>query len=186
MISFDIIVAMDEDNGIGKAGKLPWHLSGDLKHFKEITTARKNPAKQNAVVMGRKTWESLPDKFRPLPERINVVLTRAVGLHLPSGVFQSSSFGHALETLNRPDLQSKVESIFVIGGGQIFKEAMAHPQCRCVYLTKIFSKFDCDTFFPSIPNDFQIMHKTTVSSEGDIPYCFLTLFHSTHISDAMK
>ena len=75
MIKFSLVVAMDEERGIGKQGTLAWRLPADLKHFKEITTEVKDMKKQNAVIMGRKTWESLPEKFRPLPQRLNIVVT---------------------------------------------------------------------------------------------------------------
>ena len=76
MVNFSLVVAVDSNNGMGRAGALPWHLPGDMKHFKEITTRTESPDKKNVVVMGRKTWESLPGKFQPLPERINVIMTR--------------------------------------------------------------------------------------------------------------
>ena len=85
-IPFSLIVAMDSQNGIGKNGQLPWHLPADLKHFKEITCTVRDPKKQNVVLMGRKTWDSIPEKFRPLPGRINVVLTRHPDLKFPLGV----------------------------------------------------------------------------------------------------
>ena len=69
-ISFDLVVSMDGDSGIGKAGGLPWHLPADVRRFKELTSSTQSPDKKNVVVMGRKTWESLPQKFRPLRNRI--------------------------------------------------------------------------------------------------------------------
>ena len=83
MVNFSIVVAMDEQQGIGKGGKLPWHIPGDLKYFKNLTTKTKLPDKKNVVIMGRKTWESLPQNFRPLSKRINVVLTRNKIFYLP-------------------------------------------------------------------------------------------------------
>jgi len=82
-------VAFDSQYGMGKNGQLPWVIPQDLKHFKEISTAVINPANKNAVIMGRKTWESLPEKFRPLPGRVNVVLSKEGKLDLPSGVLSS-------------------------------------------------------------------------------------------------
>ena len=75
-MTFQLVVAATRKLGIGKAGSMPWKLPGDMAYFKEITSKTADPGKQNAVIMGRKTWESIPPKFRPLPGRINVVLTR--------------------------------------------------------------------------------------------------------------
>jgi dihydrofolate reductase len=72
---FSVIVAATTSGGIGKDGNLPWRLSKDMQYFKAVTT-RSPEGKRNAVIMGRKTWESIPAKFRPLPDRINVVITR--------------------------------------------------------------------------------------------------------------
>ena len=75
-MTFQLVVAATRKLGIGKAGSMPWKLPGDMAYFKELTSKTADSGKQNAVVMGRKTWESIPSKFRPLPGRINVVLTR--------------------------------------------------------------------------------------------------------------
>ena len=74
---FHVVVAASlPEFGIGFEGKLPWRIAEDMKHFKQITSQTVDKNKQNAVIMGRKTWESIPSKFRPLPDRLNVVLTR--------------------------------------------------------------------------------------------------------------
>src|SRR5690242_16184462 len=105
MIPFSIVVAMDQKRGIGKAGGLPWHLPADLKHFKKITTTRfLDKTYQNVVIMGRKTWDSLPINFRPLPDRINIVLTRNDKLDFPSGVYKAKNFNEAFYLLNKEDM----------------------------------------------------------------------------------
>ena len=167
MRPFAIVVAMDEQYGIGKNGQLAWHLSVDLKHFKEVTTATLNPAKTNAVIMGRKTWESLPPKFRPLPGRLNIVLTREAGFVLPSGVLKAASLDEALSQI-KPD----IEGIFVIGGAQIYSQAIDHPACQKLYVTHLKGHFQCDAFFPAIHKQFVLISASEVQAEGKLNFHF--------------
>eukprot|EP01045_Picozoa_sp_COSAG04_P048030 COSAG04_NODE_18218_length_448_cov_1.017192_1_plen_105_part_10 len=74
--SFDLVVAMDAKRGIGIEWRLPWHLPGDMAYFRSLTMATHVPRAKNAVLMGRRTWESIPERFQPLPKRRNVILTR--------------------------------------------------------------------------------------------------------------
>ena len=148
MIPFSIIVAVDLKNGIGKNGALPWHLPTDLKHFKEITTQAHSKGKKNLVIMGRKTWESLPEKFRPLPGRINPVLTRNPHYPLPKWVLRAHDFEEVLALINERHWAKQIESVFVIGGAEVFKSALQSGLTFKVYLTQILQDFHCDTFFP--------------------------------------
>ena len=120
---FQIVVAATSKMGIGKQGQLPWKLPTDMKFFKTVTATTSSPAKKNAVIMGRLTWESIPEKFRPLPGRLNVVLTRSGIKRTPEGVVVSGSLDAALALLASPPYSSEVETVFVIGGGQVFKYA---------------------------------------------------------------
>ncbi len=171
MIPFSIIVALDSKFGIGKNGLLPWHLPEDLKHFKTITTRLSSAKKINAVIMGRKTWDSIPLKFRPLPERLNVVISRQSVLAVPSGVIHAASLQDALNSLAKK--QDAVGEIFVIGGAQIFKEAVNHPACQKIYLTQIEKEFLCDTFFPDVLCEFsEISRKAPVVDHGvNLVFC---------------
>merc|ERR1719421_691737 len=99
--TISVIVATTQKGGIGKDGTLPWKLPEDMAHFKKVTTAAPE-GKMNAVVMGRKTWESIPEKFKPLPGRINVVLSRKAAepdfsSPYPSDVLTACSVSDALE-----------------------------------------------------------------------------------------
>ena len=135
---YQLVVAAGRAWGIGVRGGLPWRLAGDMAHFKAVTSAvdapsTSAPARLNAVVMGRATWESLPPKARPLPGRLNVVLSRSAtaaskensaspaALSLPEGVLLAGSLEGALATLSAPPLAERVERVFVIGGAQVFK-----------------------------------------------------------------
>ncbi len=160
MRPFSIIVAVDLELGIGKDGSLPWNLPEDMKHFKELTTQTKSPDKRNAVVMGRKTWESLPEKFRPLPERLNVVLTRNENCNFDKNVLKSPSLPKALDLLNEDPHHQSIESIFIIGGGEVFKQAVDREACQKIYLTQILAKFHSDVFFPKFDEYFVLTQQS--------------------------
>jgi len=143
-----IIVAVDENNGIGKDGKLPWHFSKELKYFQKTTAETSDHEKQNAVIMGRKTWESISPKYRPLKNRQNIVMTRDHNFKV-DGAKVANSLEEAISLAD-----NETEKIFIIGGGKVFEESLENPQLDGIYLTKIQSKYDCDTFFPDIPSQF--------------------------------
>jgi dihydrofolate reductase len=140
---FDIVVAADLDWGIGKTGSLPWpKLKGDFAHFRSTTCAAPDD-QRNAVVMGRKTWESAEIARRPLPRRLNIVVTRQDQLAVPEGVVVVRSLDDAIEI-------GGVHATFVIGGADLYREAIVHPALRWVYLTRIAGRFDCDVAIPPL------------------------------------
>ena len=139
---FDIVLAADLDWGIGKDNTLPWpKLRGDLQHFKRITSTA-SEGRRNAIVMGRKTWESKEVAGKPLPNRLNVVVSRQA-LELPPGVVLAHSIDEALAV-------GGVESIFVVGGAGLLRSAIDRPDLRFVYLTRIDQRFDCDIRMPDL------------------------------------
>jgi dihydrofolate reductase len=142
---FSVIVAADQLGGIGRNGDLPWHLPGDLSYFRQLTTGQG----ANAVIMGRKTWESIPARFRPLKNRLNVVLSRSKP-DLPAEVWLADSLAGALRRLAAGETEPALEHIFVIGGGTVYLEALQHPSCSRVFLTRVEGTFDCDTFLPDL------------------------------------
>jgi len=173
MINYNIIVAVDSENGIGKEGGLPWHLQGDMKHFKHITCAVSSPDKQNLVIMGRRTWESIPEKFRPLPNRLNMVLTSNRDLEFPHGVLSVESFDQAIEIASNNDVTPLYENIYIIGGGQIYSQALKNDLCQKIYMTHILKSFECDTFFPQINAQFSCTSKSENFEENLISYNFV-------------
>jgi dihydrofolate reductase/thymidylate synthase len=172
MIPFAIIVAVDTCFGIGKSGGLPWHLPGELKHFAQVTRTTRDPHKQNAVIMGRKTWESLPPKFSPLPGRINIMLTRNRDYRFPPGVYRADGLDHAMHMLTQEPLIRLVESVFVIGGAEVFREALLTAACREIFLTRILHDFQCDTFLPDLLSSYQLTDQSTQIIEDGISYVF--------------
>lgn len=154
---FDCVVAADLEWGIGKANALPWpRLKGDMAHFKRITSEARDGLR-NAVIQGRRTWESAEVQRRALPRRLNIIISRAAQ-SLPDGVLAARSLDHALAlagALSTPDADigpatSDVDTAFVIGGAQIFLDAFDHPALRYIYLTRVLARFECDVFLPNL------------------------------------
>ncbi|TKY71778.1 Bifunctional dihydrofolate reductase-thymidylate synthase [Spatholobus suberectus] len=175
--TYQVVVAATQDWGIGKDGKLPWKLPTDLKFFKEITMKTSDPGKKNAIVMGRKTWESIPLEYRPLSGRLNVVLTRSGSFDIATAenVVICGSMFSALELLAASPYSLSIEKVFVIGGGQIFREALNAPGCEAIHSTEIQSSIECDTFMP--PVDFTIFrpwYSSFPKVENNICYSFTT------------
>ncbi len=172
MRDFSIIVAADAKMGIGRGGALPWHLPGDMAHFKTVTLAA--PAgKRNAVIMGRKTWESVPQRFRPLMGRLNVVLTRNPDFVVPAGVKTHHSLEDALKSL---EAHRDIHQIFIIGGADLYAQAVTLPECRRLFLTRIDADFECEAFFPPVPTDFKQKFCSPVVEENSVKYRFFEYF----------
>ncbi|MED5267873.1 MAG: dihydrofolate reductase, partial [Candidatus Thermoplasmatota archaeon] len=121
-----MIVAMDESGFIGKGGSLPWRVSSDLKRFKELTSGDGF----NAVVMGRKTWDSLPDEYRPLPERTNIVMSRDSGLQI-EGAEVALYDGRAVEI----GYSEGCDELWVIGGAEIYE--LMIQRCEEIHVTTV-------------------------------------------------
>lgn len=133
-----IIVAMDANRGIGKNNDLMWHLPSDMKFFKEKTT-------DNIVVMGRKNFESIPEKYRPLPNRENVILTRNKEYKA-----EGCLVFHSLADVLKHYENEEDRNMFIIGGGEIYKEALKKDIVDEMFITKVNKTYDADTFFPEI------------------------------------
>ena len=163
-MNFSIIAAVDQNRGIGINNQLPWRLPADLKHFNEITVGNKN----NAVIMGLNTWKSLPEKFRPLPNRLNIVLSKEKENNLPTDVLNFQSLDDALSFVEK-----KVAEVFIIGGGMLYASTINHPACSKLYLTEILQTFSCDSFFPEIPTTFKKTIIGEQQTENNIPFRFV-------------
>ena len=157
-MTVSIIVAIGENNAIGKDNQLLWHLPADLRHFKNKTSG-------HTIIMGRKTFDSVG---KPLPNRRNIVVTRQ-DIKI-EGCEVVKSIDDAL------DLCRDEEEVFIGGGAEIYKLAM--PKTDRIYLTIVHQEFDADTFFPKI--DFSEWLETShedheADQKNKIPYSFLTL-----------
>lgn len=162
-----MIVAMSEkDRVIGLDGDLPWKLRADLLRFKQLTTG-------NTVVMGRKTWESIPEKFRPLPNRKNAVLTRQEDYldKVPDGVLVASSLQSVFDmhrNIARMPVAAEWGELFIIGGSSLYEAGLAIADK--IYLTTVEYDGPGDTFFPEDPfKQFQVMDPQPEGFEHETP-----------------
>lgn len=152
-----IIVAVSEDMGIGKDNNLLWHIPDDLKRFKRLTYGK-------TVIMGKKTWESLP--IKPLPGRKNIVLT-----DMPEECFDCTVTAYSIE-----DALSKCgkdEEIFVIGGGMVYSQFL--PLADRLYITHVHKKTEADVYFPAIDTKtWTITDKEDITTEdGSLSYSYV-------------
>ena len=136
-----IIVAKSKNNVIGSNGSIPWSVPKDLKYFKELTEG-------NTVIMGRKTYESLPENKKPLPNRINIVITRDSNIKANGCIIVNSLEEALLKADNKNDT-------FIIGGGEIYKQALNFVDK--IYITEINEEFVGDTYFPKLSDKWDLI-----------------------------
>ncbi|XP_042535601.1 dihydrofolate reductase-like [Dipodomys spectabilis] len=145
------IVAVSQHMGTGKNGDLPWPpLRREFKYFQRMTTTSTVEGKQNLVIMGRKTWFSIPEKNRPLKDRINIVLSRELKEPPQGAHFLAKSLDEALKPIEQPELNNKVDMVWIAGGSFVYKEAMNQPGHLKLFVTLVIQEFESDTFFPDI------------------------------------
>lgn len=151
-----LIAAAGQGNELGKNNELLWHLPNDFKHFKTLTAG-------HYIIMGRKTFESLPGL---LPNRTHVVISRQAN-YAPEGVFMTNSLEAALSQI------PETEDAFVIGGGEIYQQALAHA--HRIELTRVAAQLPADTFFPEIdPTQWELVHEEChpADERHAYSYCF--------------
>ena len=154
-----LIWAQARGGVIGKDGTMPWHLPEDLARFKRFTQG-------SPVIMGRKTWDSLPPRFRPLPGRANIVVTRQDDWN-ENGAQRASSLRDALQIAE----QSNPATVWVIGGAQIYAQAL--PLAQRVEVTEIAQAFDGDAFAPELGPEWLETAREAHTSVGGLPFCFV-------------
>jgi dihydrofolate reductase len=158
-MALNLIFARARNGVIGKDNTLPWHLPEDLAHFKHTTLGQ-------PVVMGRKTWESLPPKFRPLPGRTNIVVTRQTAWQAEGAVV-----AHSIEEAVQhcpADAQ-----VWVIGGAEVYAQAM--PLASRAVVTEINADFEGDAFAPTFDASWQETARTTHMAANGLSYSLVTL-----------
>jgi thymidylate synthase len=186
---YSLIVAYSfPEYGVGFEGNLPWHISADLKRFRQLTEGK-------TVIMGRKTWDSLPQRFKPLPNRRNIIITRNTELVKHN----ESSDGHVLFTKWEylSDLLNKncdeYSEIVFIGGGEIYKMALEEYTVSTIYITEVYKNYkkdmdQFDTFFPSLKKisenmDFADVNPIIRDSKSGLYYRFYTLVNKKYFDE---
>ncbi len=155
MKTISIIVAIADNNAIGNNNELLWHIPDDLKRFKKLTSGHQ-------VLMGKRTWESLP--IRPLPNRENIVLT-----DIPGEIIEGCTMAYSIE-----DAFSKMKDnkeCFIMGGGMVYRQFL--DKADKLYITHVHKSFEADTFFPEIKyNDWELIEEEKHHPEGNLDFSF--------------
>ena len=159
-MEISIIVAASTNNVIGKENGLPWRLPTDMKFFKDKTQG-------HTVIMGRKSWDSIPAKYRPLPNRINVVMSRDETLKLDCDLVSSN----LQNVINYFTEQSSDDELFIIGGGELYKQAF--PMATKLYLTRVLAEVEGDTYLEGFnPEEWTLKSTSEVLIENGFEFVF--------------
>jgi dihydrofolate reductase len=165
-MQINLIWAQAHNRVIGNKGSMPWHLPEDLAHLKRMTLG-------SPVVMGRKTWDSIPPRFRPLPGRTNVVITRQVDWRA-DGALPANNLFEALSICEHMSiiLDPSPEQVWVIGGAQIYAEAL--PLAKQIVVTEIDGDFEGDAYAPTLDAEWKEMSREQHTSSTGLMYSFVT------------
>ena len=159
-MSVSLIVAIAENRGIGKNNDLLWHLPADMAYFVQKTSG-------NPVIMGRKNYLSIPEKYRPLKNRTNIVVTRDKTFSEP-GIIVCHSIEDAINTA-----LTENKEVFVIGGGQVYDYVLSHNLVDKLYITEVKANFDADVFFPKLDKTVWVeTSRKTYDSDEKNPYSY--------------
>lgn len=152
-MKLNVIVAFEASKqGIGFENKIPWYLPEDLKKFSKVTKGQEN----NAIIMGRKTWESLPKK--PLPKRQNIILSRSFdNITLYDNELYFSNINNAIDHCKKQDFAE----VWIIGGTEVYRSALHNLPIDELHVTEIQKEYECDVFFPDIPSGFICQEERT-------------------------
>uniref|UniRef100_A0A3B3QTV2 dihydrofolate reductase n=1 Tax=Paramormyrops kingsleyae TaxID=1676925 RepID=A0A3B3QTV2_9TELE len=169
-----LIAAACKNMGIGKNGWLPWTLPMEFQYLLDKISSVSRPGKKNLLVWGRICWFSAPENLHPIDNAVNVVLSRTISTLPKHAHYLCNNFESAVLLATSPLLNEEVETIWILGGVEIYKKALAHPWCDLIYLTDIMADFDCDTFFPGFDrNVYRLQDQRCSGSSVDlVRICF--------------
>ena len=171
-----IVAYCKKNNGIGNEKSIPWYLKSELKYFKEITSKKEHNL-SNIVIMGRKTWDSLPKK--PLQNRINIILSNNNNNDYKKKIESNYKDTYVINDIEKylESLKNQNQNIFVIGGSQIYKHVLDLSESNNLnfnlnlnlYITEIYNEFNCDTYYPKIDNNlYSLTYVSNFKEENEI------------------
>ena len=147
----ELIVAVDNDMGIGKENKMAWHLPTEFSYYRRMTTSAGGADKVHASVYATKTWQSMPEQAKPWGNTICFILSRSLtvdDVRDYKDVYVHSSLQDIIDHLRRPEMRNRIDRVWIHGGAFLYKEAFLSKHFYRLYLTKIYDNFGCDAFFP--------------------------------------
>ncbi|KAM6936848.1 dihydrofolate reductase-like [Xenentodon cancila] len=148
-----LIAAVCNKMGIGKDGKLPWSLPSEFKYFLDTVTRVSRPGNMNLMIWGRLCWFSNPENTFPLANSLHAVLSKTLSTVPKQAHFLCPDFESAVHLASEPPLADMIETIWIVGGKQVYEDALKHPWCDLIYLTDVMADFDCDVFFPEFDRE---------------------------------
>lgn len=187
-MTYSIILACTSNGGIGLNNKIPWYIPADMKHFKTLTTTAPDN-KKNVVIMGKNTWLSLPDKYKPLPNRINIVVSSTIYIHEHNqDIVICKSLKEALDFTIENEQTYNIHNVYIIGGRRLYNEAFENILFNKVYCTYIYKPVNilCDTHIDIqlINKQFQLVKKGDLKYYNQFVYCFCE-YNRLHSSSTM-
>lgn len=150
-----ILVAHTAEHGIGFKGNIPWNIPEDLRRFRHLTNG-------NIVIMGRSTYESIPERFRPLPNRINIVLSSRPEVSIENSLYWCNSFENAKQVIEEYISRNGKRDIDVIGGTDIYQLWL--PYTRILEITKVHGVYECDRIFPEYATEFEKVWQSEIQT----------------------
>ncbi|XP_041443901.1 dihydrofolate reductase isoform X2 [Xenopus laevis] len=173
-----LIAAACNNMGIGLNGYLPWNLPNEFKYLLDTITKVSQPGKKNLLLWGRRSFETFDESLLPVPNTIIALLSRKLSMVPPFVSYVCKNEEEILKLASTPPLNDEIESIWVLGGVESYKNMMQHPWCNHIYFTKILADFECDTFFPEFDkNVFKLKENypgvpSGIQDENGVKYVF--------------
>ena len=183
---YEIVVSVEKCGGIGNKNQIPWNLRGDMRNFRNLTT-RNDYGKKCCIIIGRKTFESIEEKYRPIPDRVNIIISRTMEIVNDEDYFIVRSLKEALQLAANDKYNEVISNVFIVGGESIFNDAMRNyiHLCKKIHVTHVDENFACDRYFTNdLSNDFIKRNESSWKQETDgglqIKYKFATYDKRNH------